>query len=59
MIPYTPLLRVMRWLGKAPMVMVLSKKTLEQDMQQAGFVNITQPTVGAKATTAFMVASTF
>lgn len=54
--PYGPLLRVMRWFGKAPMVKLFSTDTLLDDLRQAGFVNLRQPEVGAEATIAFIVA---
>jgi arsenite methyltransferase len=54
--PYRPLLAVMRALGKAPWVSILTKAQLASELQRAGFVDVTQPDVGAKATIAFMVA---
>lgn len=56
-LPYGLLLRVMRWLGKAPLVAILSKRTLEDDVRRAGFVDLSQPDVGAKPIIAFMVAA--
>ena len=55
-IPYRPILNVLRWLGKAPMVKIFSKHTLEDELRQAGFTEITEPEVGAKPTIAFLVA---
>jgi len=55
-VPYRPILRVMRWLGKAPMVKVIRKRTLEQEIRAAGFVDLEQPDVGTESTIAFMVA---
>lgn len=55
-VPYTPLLTVMRWLRKAPLVLSISKQTLVAEMERAGFVELSHPDVGAKATTAFIVA---
>ena len=55
-VPYTPILTVMRWVGKAPMVKVFPKRTLADEIARAGFVDLTQPDVGAAATIAFMVA---
>ena len=55
-VPYGPLLTVMRWLGKAPMVKILSKRTLEAALVAAGFVDVSQPDVGAKPSIAFFVA---
>ena len=54
--PYAPILRVMRWLGKAPNVLVFSKAALVSDIERAGFVELSQPEVGAAPTIAFMVA---
>lgn len=56
-VPYSVLLTVMRWLGKAPPVSIFSKATLRDDMERAGFVDISQPDVGAKNEIGFMVAS--
>jgi arsenite methyltransferase len=56
-VPYTPLLKVMRWFGKAPMVKSFSKKRLAEDITRAGFVELSQPDVGAKPAIAFIVAS--
>ncbi|MBC8067611.1 MAG: class I SAM-dependent methyltransferase [Deltaproteobacteria bacterium] len=55
-VPYRPILTVMRWLGKAPRVSVFARKTLEREVGEAGFVDITTPDVGAEATVAFVVA---
>ena len=55
-IPFGPLLTVMRWLGKAPTVCMLSKDTLESDLRDAGFVDIAYPDVGAEKIVAFIVA---
>jgi arsenite methyltransferase len=56
-VPYAPILSVMRWLGKAPLVKVFRKQSLADEISQAGFVDLEQPDVGAKPTIAFMVAS--
>jgi ubiquinone/menaquinone biosynthesis C-methylase UbiE len=56
-VPYGPLLRVLRRLGKAPPVSIFSKRTLEDEVRRAGFIEIVQPDVGAKSTILFMVAS--
>lgn len=56
-LPFGALLRVMRWLGKAPMVKILSKQTLESEILREGFVELTQPEVGAKPIIGFMVAT--
>lgn len=55
-VPYAPILRVMRWLGKAPMVKIFPKKTLTHEIERAGFVTLSQPEVGAAPTIAFLVA---
>jgi arsenite methyltransferase len=55
--PYTPLVRLGHWLGKAPPVKVFSKKTLIEEIERAGFVELSQPEIGAKPTIAFLVAS--
>jgi ubiquinone/menaquinone biosynthesis C-methylase UbiE len=56
-VPYTPLLAVMRWLGKAPAVKVFGKRALADDVRGAGFVALEEPDVGAAPTIAFLVAS--
>jgi ubiquinone/menaquinone biosynthesis C-methylase UbiE len=56
-VPYGPLLWIMRALGKAPTVNIFSKRTLEEEVRLAGFVDIVQPDVGAKPIIAFMVAT--
>lgn len=56
-IPYSPLLRVMRWFGKAPMVKVIDKRTLTDDFRAAGFSDVSEPDVGAEAIVAFLVAT--
>jgi ubiquinone/menaquinone biosynthesis C-methylase UbiE len=56
-VPYTPILRFMRWLGKAPRVTVFSKQKLREEIEQAGFVDLAEPDVGAKPTIAFLVAA--
>lgn len=55
-VPYAPMLAVMRWMGKAPMVKIVSKETLMREVREAGFVDLQQHDVGAKDTTHFMVA---
>lgn len=52
---YAPMLTVMRWFGKAPMVDLITQEQLEADVRNAGFVDLTFPDVGAKSTTAFLV----
>lgn len=56
-VPYAPVLRVMRWLGKAPLVKVFTKQSLTNEIRDAGFVDLAQPDVGAGPTIAFVVAA--
>ena len=56
-VPYAPVLKVMRWLGKAPMVKIFSRETLEDEIRGAGFVEVSTPDVGAAPTIAFVVAT--
>lgn len=56
-VPYSPMLTLMRWLGKAPYVEArLSKAQLHSDVEAAGFVDLETPDVGAEATIDFLVA---
>ncbi|MCB9751721.1 MAG: methyltransferase domain-containing protein [Myxococcales bacterium] len=55
-VPFRPLLWAMRLVGMAPPVQILSKRQLAQDIEAAGFVDLEQPDVGAKAIVGFMVA---
>ena len=56
-VPFGPVLKLMRWIGKAPMVKIFSKRILEDEVRRAGFIEVSQPDVGAKPTIAFMVAA--
>jgi arsenite methyltransferase len=56
-VPYGPLLWIMRALGKAPSVNIFNKRTLEEQLKLAGFVDIVQPDVGVKPIIAFIVAT--
>jgi ubiquinone/menaquinone biosynthesis C-methylase UbiE len=57
-LPYGALIAMMRWIGKAPRVVSLfTKRTLEDEIRAAGFVDLIQPDVGAAADLAFIVAS--
>jgi hypothetical protein len=47
----------MRVLGKAPAVEIFGKRALEDEIRNAGFVDVSQPDVGAEPTIAFVVAS--
>ncbi len=55
-IPYRPVLAVMRWLGKAPPVACLRRRTLEAELTGAGFGDVVQHDVGAQPNIAFIVA---
>ncbi len=55
-LPYRPIVRVMRWLGKAPYVSVLRKQELERELGRAGFEGVSEHDVGADSTIAFIVA---
>lgn len=55
-VPYRPILKVMRWLGKAPRVSTLQKQVLEDEVSAAGFTGLSQPEVGAEPALAFIVA---
>ena len=55
-VPYRPVLAVMRWLGKAPPVEIISPAELVAAMAETGFVDIDRPEVDATSTTAFLVA---
>jgi arsenite methyltransferase len=54
-VPYRPLLKAMRWLGKAPFVNVISKSELLKLFDEAGFVSTTWPDVGASSEVAFTI----
>jgi arsenite methyltransferase len=53
-VPYRPLLKVMKWLGKAPDVYVVRKQDVLQDLQAAGFETFVQPIPELKETTLFV-----
>jgi ubiquinone/menaquinone biosynthesis C-methylase UbiE len=55
-IPYRPLLAVMRWLGKAPVVHVYDRATILRELREAGFVDVEEKDVGAERTIAFVIA---
>ena len=53
---YQPLIWMMRQLGQAPWVAIISPQRLVADLERAGFVDIETPDVGAKSTAAFIIA---
>lgn len=55
-VPYGPLIALLRWFGKAPMVHLYDRETLGREMREAGFVEIEEKDVGAGRTVAFIVA---
>jgi arsenite methyltransferase len=55
-VPYRPILAVMRWIGKAPLVQILSPDQLAELFEAAGFVDVVAPDVGAESTVAFLTA---
>lgn len=55
-LPYAPLLTVMRWLGRAPRVWMLTKAGLADEVRAAGFVSVEEPEIGAASTLSFLVA---
>lgn len=56
-IPYRPIIRAMRFVGKAPFVNILSKSDMLSYLNRTGFVDISTPDVGAKGEVVFTVAS--
>jgi len=56
-LPYGLLLRVMHTLRRAPRVCVLSRRTLRDEVEAAGFEAVREPDVGAERTISFLVAS--
>lgn len=55
-VPYRPILAVMKWAGKAPVVHVISQAGLLEHIAAAGFVDVELHDVGAKETTTFLTA---
>ena len=55
-VPYSLILAVMRRLGKAPWVGMLSKAELKALVERAGFTDVSEPDVGAESTVSFLVA---
>ncbi|RZJ12362.1 MAG: class I SAM-dependent methyltransferase [Rubrivivax sp.] len=53
---WLPLLRALRWIGKAPQVQAFDRQRLERDIADAGFADLRQPDVGASRSIAFIVA---
>ncbi|MEC7522571.1 MAG: class I SAM-dependent methyltransferase [Myxococcota bacterium] len=55
--PLPALIGVLRLIGRAPRVWSFDKATLRREMEEAGFVDVTEHDVGADAMTAFVVAA--
>jgi ubiquinone/menaquinone biosynthesis C-methylase UbiE len=55
-VPYGPIIAVMRWFGKAPVVHLYGRETLFSELREIGFVDVTERDVGAEKTVAFVVA---
>jgi len=55
-VPYSVILLVMRWFGKAPPVWIFRPQTLLQEIRDAGFVDVQAHDVGAKAEICFATA---
>lgn len=55
-VPFSLLLPVMRWLGKAPWVWVISTDELVAEIEAAGFIDVEVVDVGADARVAFVTA---
>lgn len=55
-VPYRPLLRAMRWFGRAPFVNILSRSDVCNHLTAAGFSNVSAPDVGAANEVFFSVA---
>lgn len=55
-VPYAPIIAVMRWFGKAPVVHIYSRETLFRELRELGFVDVTERDVGAEKEVAFVVA---
>ena len=54
--PYPVMLPVLRWLGKAPHVTLISPDGLTERATRAGFVDVERPDVGCKAPNVFLLA---
>jgi ubiquinone/menaquinone biosynthesis C-methylase UbiE len=55
-VPYGPIIAVMRWFGKAPVVHIYNRETLFRELREVGFVDVTERDVGAEKEVAFLVA---
>lgn len=55
-VPYSIVLKVMRWLGKAPPVWILTQAQLLEEIEAAGFVDVQAHDVGADTVVSFITA---
>jgi len=55
-VPYSLVLKLMRWLGKAPPVWILREADLVEEMKAAGFVDVQVRDVGAESIVSFITA---
>jgi len=55
-VPYPVIIGAMRLFGRAPRVWRVDKATVRREMEAAGFVDVTEHDVGARAQTGFIVA---
>src|SRR5690606_38847904 len=53
-VPYRPMITLLRWFGKAPLVYIYDRATLIRELAEAGFVEIEERDVGAENTVAFV-----
>ncbi len=54
--PYGAMITIMRWAGRAPSVQMVKRRTLQQEVERAGFVDVQLPDVGAQSQITFLVA---
>jgi hypothetical protein len=54
--PYGPMISLMRWFGKAPVVHTYNRQTILGEMRDAGFVDVVEQDVGSDKLVAFIVA---
>ena len=56
-VPYPTIIKIMRVFGKAPPVWFFKKDALAQEVDAAGFIDRTEPDVGADKTISFLLAT--
>lgn len=55
-IPYAALIKLLHWFGKAPVVQLYDRATIQREIRTAGFVQTEERDVGAEKTVAFIIA---